>query len=52
MDTGEKQIGLGVLLRDTWKQYGFWQDLNSGPSCYESSILFLAITLMIPVLLK
>jgi hypothetical protein len=21
---GEKQVGLSVLLRDTWKQYGFW----------------------------
>jgi hypothetical protein len=24
----DKQVGLGVLLRDTWKEYGFWQDLN------------------------
>jgi hypothetical protein len=21
---GEKQVGLSVLHKDTWKQYGFW----------------------------
>jgi hypothetical protein len=23
---GEKQVGLEVLIRDTWKQFGFWLD--------------------------
>jgi hypothetical protein len=25
-------LWLGVLLRDTWKQYGFWWDLNPQPA--------------------
>jgi hypothetical protein len=29
VDVEDGHIGLGVLLRDTWKQYVFWRDLNT-----------------------
>jgi hypothetical protein len=44
---GEKKIGLGVSLRETWKRCGFWQDSNPRPSGYEFGTL--TITLLIPL---
>jgi hypothetical protein len=43
---GEKQLGLGVLLKDTCKQYGFWWDSNLQLSGFEST---LTITPLIPM---